>query len=60
MTIFSIFSLLGGLALFLFGMNLMGTGLEKASGGKLERVLERMTNKPIKGVLLGALVTLQQ
>ena len=57
MTIFSIFSLLGGLALFLFGMNLMGTGLEKASGGKLERVLERMTNKPIKGVLLGALVT---
>ena len=41
MTIFSVFALLGGLALFLYGMNLMGSGLEKASGGKLERVLEK-------------------
>ena len=57
MTIFSVFALLGGLALFLYGMNLMGSGLEKASGGKLERVLEKMTNNPIKGVFLGAFVT---
>ncbi len=57
MTIFSVFSLLGGLALFLYGMNIMGSGLEKASGGKLERVLEKMTNNPLKGVFLGAVVT---
>ncbi len=57
MNIFSVFSLLGGLAFFLFGMNLMGSCLEKASGGKLERVLEKMTDKPLKGVLLGAVVT---
>ena len=57
MTIFSFFALLGGLALFLYGMNIMGSGLEKASGGKLERVLEKMTNNPIKGVFLGAVVT---
>ncbi|MGN0528425.1 MAG: Na/Pi cotransporter family protein, partial [Eubacterium sp.] len=47
----------GGLALFLFGMNYMGTALEKMSGGKLESVLEKMTNNRIKGVLLGAGVT---
>ncbi|MBQ7015269.1 MAG: Na/Pi cotransporter family protein [Clostridia bacterium] len=57
MDVFSVFALLGGLALFLFGMNLMGSGLEKISGGKLERVLEKMTDKPLKGVLLGAVVT---
>ena len=57
MTVFSVFSLLGGLALFLYGMNIMGSGLEKASGGKLERVLEKMTSNPIKGVFLGAVVT---
>lgn len=57
MTIFSVFSLLGGLALFLYGMNIMGSGLEKASGGKLERVLEKMTDNPIKGVFLGTVVT---
>jgi len=57
MDIFSVFALLGGLALFLFGMNLMGSGLEKVSGGKLERVLEKMTDKPLKGVLLGSIVT---
>lgn len=57
MDIFSILSLVGGLALFLFGMNYMGTSLEKMSGGKLESVLEKMTNNRIKGVLLGAGVT---
>ena len=57
MDIFNILSIAGGLALFLFGMSLMGKGLEKVSGGKMEQILEKMTNTPIKGVLLGALVT---
>ncbi len=57
MTIFNFLSLFGGLALFLFGMSLMGQGLEKVSGGKMEKILEKMTNTPIKGVLLGTLVT---
>ena len=57
MTIFNILTLLGGLALFLFGMNTMGSSLEKMSGGKLEGILERMTNTRIKGVLLGTAVT---
>ena len=54
MTIFNFLSLIGGLALFLFGMNVMGSGLEKMGGGKFESVLEKMTNNRIKGVLLGA------
>ena len=57
MDIFSVITMLGGLALFLFGMTYMGNGLEKSAGGALERILERMTNNPIKGVLLGAVVT---
>lgn len=57
MDIFSFFSMLGGLALFLYGMNLMGNRLEKLSGGKLERILEKMTDKTYKGVLLGCAVT---
>ena len=57
MNIFGFLSLLGGLALFLYGMNVMGSGLEKVSGGKLERVLEKLTSNPFKAVLLGAGVT---
>ena len=57
MDIFGVFSMVGGLALFLYGMSVMGGGLEKMSGGKLERILERLTNRPIKAVLLGAGVT---
>ena len=57
MSIYSIFSLFGGLALFLYGMNMMGDGLEKISGGKLEQILEKMTDKTYKGVLLGCAVT---
>lgn len=53
----NILNLAGGLALFLYGMNLLGNGLEKFSGGRLERTLEKMTNNVIKSVLLGALVT---
>ncbi len=43
--------------MFLYGMHLLGEGLEKMSGGRLERILEKLTSNPIKGVLLGALVT---
>ncbi len=57
MDIFSIISLLGGIALFLYGMSFMGDQLEKLSGGKLEQILEKMTDKTYKGVLLGAVVT---
>lgn len=57
MDIFSVFTLLGGLALFLYGMNVMGAGLDKVAGGRLERILEKLTSNPIKSVFLGALVT---
>lgn len=57
MNVFGFLSLLGGLALFLYGMNVMGGGLEKVSGGKLERILEKLTSNPLKAVLLGAGVT---
>ena len=57
MSIFNAIALIGGLALFLYGMNLLGEGLSKTSGGKLESILEKLTSNPIKGVLLGAGVT---
>lgn len=57
MTIFNILTLLGGLALFLYGMNMMGDGLEKLSGGKLEAILQKLTSNPLKGVALGLGVT---
>lgn len=56
MSIFSVFSLLGGLALFLYGMNMMGDGLEKISGGKLEQILEKMTDKTYKAYCSDALL----
>lgn len=57
MDIFSVITLLGGLAFFLYGMNAMSGGLEKIAGGKLEAFLLRMTSTPIKGLLLGIVVT---
>ncbi|MDE6469640.1 MAG: Na/Pi symporter, partial [Eubacterium sp.] len=57
MTIFDLLTLIGGLAMFLFGMNVMGGSLEKISGGKLESILEKMTNNRIKGLFLGLVVT---
>lgn len=57
MDIFSVLTMVGGLALFLYGMQVMGDGLAKVSGGKLERILENLTSNPIKAVLLGAGVT---
>ena len=55
--IFNIISLVGGLAIFLFGMNIMGEGLERTSGGKLKVILENLTSSPFKGLLLGLGVT---
>ena len=57
MDIFSVFQLLGGLAFFLFGMNIMGDSLEKLGGGRLEKTLEKLTSGVLKGVILGAGVT---
>ena len=57
MSIFMVLSLIGGLALFLYGMQMMGDGLKKASGGKLEMILEKLTSNKIMAVLLGAGVT---
>ena len=48
MDFFSVLTLLGGLALFLYGMETMGSGLARLSGGKLERILERLTDSPLK------------
>ena len=57
MDFFGILQLIGGLCLFLFGMETMGDGLKKASGSKLEEILSRLTSNVPKGVLLGAAVT---
>ncbi len=57
MDIFDVLSLVGGLALFLFGMQTMGNALEKKAGGKLKSVLEKMTSNPLNGFLLGMAVT---
>lgn len=51
------FELLGGLALFIWGMQMMGDGLQKAAGDKLRYILEKLTRKPIFGVLVGAIIT---
>ena len=57
MDFFGLLTMTGGLALFLYGMKTMGDALSKMAGGRLEQVLERMTNHPVKAVLLGAGVT---
>ena len=57
MTLFNVFSLLGGLALFLFGMDIMGKALEKQAGGHLQKILSKLTDNPIKGFFLGLCVT---
>ena len=57
MSVSNVISLLGGVALFLFGMSLLGEGLKKVAGSKLELVLYRLSSTPFKGVLLGAGVT---
>ena len=57
MDIFGVLNMICGLALFLYGMHVMGDGLTRLSGGKLESILEKLTKNKIKAVLLGALVT---
>ncbi|MBR3942505.1 MAG: Na/Pi cotransporter family protein, partial [Clostridia bacterium] len=57
MDIFSVLTLIGGLALFLYGMDEMGNGLKKLSGGKLESILAKLTSNKYKGFILGFLVT---
>ncbi|HAM31315.1 MAG TPA: Na/Pi cotransporter, partial [Erysipelotrichaceae bacterium] len=52
-----ILTLLSGVALFLYGMSVMGDGLKQMAGNKLELILYRLTNTPVKGLLLGAAVT---
>lgn len=57
MDIFSIFTLCGGLAFFLYGITIMSSGLEKIAGGRLERILKKMTSNPVKSLIFGAGVT---
>ena len=57
MDIFGVLQMLGGLCLFLFGMETMGDGLTKASGNKLEKILGSLTSSVPRGVLLGCAVT---
>ena len=57
MDIFNIFTLLGGLAFFLYGMTVMSSGLEKVAGGKMEQLLREMTSNPIKSLVLGMGIT---
>ena len=57
MDIFDFLTMVGGLALFLYGMRVLGDGLKKASGGKMEHILEKLTSNKLMAVLLGAGVT---
>lgn len=58
MDIFSIITIAGGLAFFLYGMNVMSSGLERMAGGKLEQTLKKMTSNKFKSLFLGALITI--
>ena len=57
MSIFNVFTLLGGLAIFLYGMDLMGKALEQTAGSRLQGILSKMTSSPIRGLFLGMVVT---
>ena len=58
MDIYSVISLCGGLAFFLFGMHVMSGSLEKVAGGKLEDILKTLTSNPGKSLALGAVITI--
>ena len=58
MDLFDVLELFCGLSMFLFGMNVMSDGLEKRAGSKMKNILASMTSNPIKGFLLGLLVTM--
>ena len=53
----TVFGLLGGLAVFLFGMNMMSESLQKAAGAKMKSILSMLTSNPVLGVLAGAVAT---
>ena len=57
MNVLNLISLLSGLALFLYGISLMGDGLSKVAGDRLQKILYQLTSNPIKGILLGIVVT---
>ncbi len=57
MDIYSILTLIGGLAFFLYGISIMSQGLEKIAGGKLEKLLKKMTSNPVKSFVLGVCIT---
>ncbi|MEG0650059.1 MAG: Na/Pi symporter, partial [Oscillospiraceae bacterium] len=57
MTIFDTINVAGGLALFLYGMTIMGSGLEKLAGGKMESILQKLTSSTWRSVVLGAVIT---
>ena len=57
MDIFTVLALIGGLVMFLYGMDLMGDSLKKLAGGKLESILEKLTSSKWKGLILGFVVT---
>ena len=57
MSIYNFISLLGGLALFLYGMQMMSDGLEAAAGNKMKQILEKLTVNRVVGVLVGAVIT---
>ena len=57
MSIFNVFTLMGGIAMFLYGMDMMGKSLEQTAGSKLQNILSRMTSSPLRGLLLGLAVT---
>ena len=57
MTIFSVFQLLGGIGLFLFGMHVMGDAIARQAGGQMKTILEGLTSSRLKGLLLGTAVT---
>ena len=58
MDMYSLVSIIGGLAFFLFGMNIMSSGLKRVAGDRLESVLQKMTDSPIKGLIFGAAITI--
>ena len=57
MTIELIFGMMGGLGLFLYGMQLLSGGLQKVTGDKIQKIMELITNKPVMGITTGALIT---
>ena len=57
MSVFEVIDLAGGVALFLYGMSIMGSGLEKVAGGKMQGILQKLTASTLRGILLGTLIT---